>query len=160
MGGSVKINCRGNNLVVFLNKKNIGDVDFYDKSSLETYFRRLFSKFSDFGISISGSYDITVYIDLSGVILEISSKDSDYYYDIDMDITISKYSGFIYKVSDILFSGKYFSYDGCFYYEPNDIDFTLFGILIENSEIVYGKDCFDIKRKGHIIDKCVQNMYN
>lgn len=156
----MKIDCRDNNLIVFLNKKNISGVDFYDKSSLESYFRGLFSKLCDYGIEMSGSYDITVYIDCCGVVLEIVQDDAEYYYDVDMNITVSNYKGFIYKVSDFLFPGNYYSYNGCLYYDGFDIDFIKCGILIENSEIIYGKECFDIKRNGHIIDKCVQNMYN
>ncbi len=156
----MKIDYRDNNLIVFLNRKNIDGVDFYDKSSLESYFRKLFSKLGDYGIEIGGSYSITVYVDKCGVILEVARDDVDYYYDVDMNITVSKYSGFIYRVNDFLFSGNYYCYNGCLFFEPDDIDFVSYGILIENSDIIYGRECFDIKRKGILIDNCVQNMYN
>ena len=156
----MKIDYNDNNLIVFLNKKNIDGVDFYDKSSLESYFRKLFSKLGDYGIELGGSYNITVYVDKCGVVLEVFRDDVDYYYDVDMNITVSKYSGFIYRVNDFLFSGNYYCYNGCLFLEPDDIDFVSYGILIENSDIIYGRECFDIKRKGILIDNCVQNMYN
>ena len=149
-----------NNLIVFLNRKYIDGVDFLDRSSLESYFRDLFSKFGELGVLLDGGYDVTVYRDYCGVILEVSPSQSDYFYDVDMNITVSKNNGFVFKVNDFLFSGKYFTFNGSLYYEPSDISFVSYGILIENSEIIYGRECFDIKRRGRLIDKCVQNMYN
>ena len=151
----MKIDFRDNNLIVFLNKRSVDGLDFYNKSELEKYFRNLFLLFKDiYDFELSGSYDINVYIDnCYGAILEIISVDDNYfdYCDvIDMNIVVSKYKNFLYK-SDILVNNidcSVYSYNGCFYYEPNDSDFFKLGLLIENSDIIYGEDVCFIKRNG------------
>ena len=151
----MKIDFKDNNLIVFLNKRNIDGIDFYNKSELEKYFRNLFLILNDaYNFDLSGCYDINVYIDnYYGVVLEIISVDDNYfdYCDvIDMNIIISKYRNFLYK-SDILVKNidfTIYSYNGSFYYELNDSDFFKLGLLIENSDIIYGEDAYIIKKNG------------
>ncbi len=157
----MKIDLRGNNLIVFLNKSNVSDIDFFNRSELEDYFRKLFLKFNnDYDINMNGSYNIDVYIDDSyGIVLEIVKEDVEYfdYCDVvDMKITVSKYKNFLYKLNGYLNNFDncdLYLYDGFFYISPHNIDFYSLGILIENSEIIYGKKCFDIMSKSKII-KC------
>lgn len=155
MGGIVKIDIRDNNLIVFLNKRNIRDVDFFNKSELERYFRDLFLDLKDiYDLDLSGSYDINVYIDdCYGVVLEIISIDYTYfdYCDVvDMNIVISKYRNFLYKSDRFIknIDSIIYSYNGSFYYELNNIDFLKLGLLVENSDIIYGEDVDFVKKNG------------
>ena len=158
----MKIDFRDNNLIVFLNKRSIDGIDFYNKSELEKYFRNLFLLFKNiYDFELSGSYDINVYTDsYYGAILEIISVDDNYfeYCDvIDMNIVVSKYRNFLYK-SDILIKNidcNIYSYDGSFYYELNDSDFFRLGLLIENSDIIYGEDVCFIKQNGLKLSDCL-----
>ena len=155
MGGIVKIDIRDNNLIVFLNKRNIRDVDFFNKSELERYFRDLFLDLKDiYDLDLSGSYDINVYIDdCYGVVLKIISID-DTYFDycdvVDMNIVISKYRNFLYKSDRFIknIDSIIYSYNGSFYYELNNIDFLKLGLLVENSDIIYGEDVDFVKKNG------------
>ena len=155
----MKIDVRDNNLIVFLNNKNILGIDFYNTRELEKYFRELFFKLSDdYSFDLSGSYNIDVFIDRFGVVLEIEPIDS--YYDccdiVDMNITISKYKGFLYK-SDCFIDVDcdVYLYDSSFYYEPLNVSFLDIGKLFENCDIVYGFDVYDIKRNGKLLSRFV-----
>lgn len=155
MGGIVKIDFRDNNLIVFLNKRSIKNVDFFNKSELERYFRDLFLDFKNvYDLDLSGSYDINVYIDdCYGVILEIISVDDNYfdYCDVvDMNIVVSKYRNFLYKTDRFIknIDSVIYSYNGSFYYELKNIDFLNLGLVIENSDIIYGEDVYFIKKNA------------
>ena len=152
----MKIEFRDNNLVVFLNKKIIEGVNFFDNSELENYFKGLFLKIdSDYGIDMEGSYNISVFIDeFFGAILEVVKDEQDYYdyYDsIVMNISVSKYRNFLYKLNGWLSDFKncnLYVYNGSIYISPCNVDFYSLGIIIENSEIIYGKECFDILKNA------------
>ncbi len=156
----MKVDIRDNNLIVFLIKSNVSDIDFFNKSKLEDYFKDLFLKINDnYDIEMNGSYDINVYIDeFYGMILEITKEDVEYfdYCDfIDMKINISKCKYFLYKLNGNLdrFNGcDLYLYDGFIYAYPRNIDFFSLGILVENSEIIYGESCLDVVSKGKIIE--------
>lgn len=150
----LKIDFRDNNLIVFLNSKSIDGLSF-NEQNLEKYFRSLFFKLGDYGLEFSGSYDIDVYIADYGMIVVVKSNGIDYYDDIvTMNISISKYHGFLYK-SDFFIDVDcdIYCYDGCFYYDPRDVDFIDIGILFENCEIIYGRMVHDIRFSGNVIDK-------
>lgn len=150
----MKIDFRDNNLIVFLNKKMVSGVDFFNKSILEKYFRDLFLKFNEtYDIDMNGSYNINVFADDNyGIVLEIEKEEIEYfdYYDVvDMNITISKYNKFLYKLNNYIDNlGKIYLYNENLYLEPINIDFFKMGLLIENSEVVYGKKCIDIIKNG------------
>lgn len=154
----MKVDFRNGNLIVFLNKKMVSEIDFLDKCLLEKYFRSLFLKIDDiFNISLLGCYDVNVFIDeFYGVILEIIKNDDcfDCYNVVDMNICISDFTGFIYKIdNDIMtFDGNYYFYNDSIYFEPKFDDFVNMGLLIENSSIIYGSECFKIKKNGILLD--------
>lgn len=158
----MKVEFRDNNFIVFLHKKFIVDIDFFNKSVLEKYFRNLFMKFKDYyNIDVSGSYEITVYVDdVYGAILYIVKEDLDYfdYYDnqVDMTIIISKHKKFLYKlkcpIDDVIFSKcDIYLYNESFYILPNDVDYVLLGSLLECSELVYGDDASEIICHGKLV---------
>ena len=64
-----------------------------------------------------------------------------------MHLNLSKYDEILYKTNDIIQNNMYI-YNGEIYIEPQDTDFKTLGIIIENSEIIYGKKAHIIKKKG------------
>ena len=150
-----------NNLIVFLNRKSVSSVDFSDKDMLEDYFKKLFLKLSDdFSIEIFGSFDIEVFNDkFYGSIIVIRKNDDyfDYCDIVDMKISVSKFSGFLYKVDDfICFDNcNVYSCNGCFYLDPLSADFYDVGVLFECCDIIYGKDVYDIKMLGTKVNNCL-----
>ena len=150
----MRIDVRDNNLIVFLNKKNIDNIDFYNKYELQKYFKKLFLSFKNiYDLDLCGNYDINVYIDkYYGIILEIISVDDDYfdYCDvIDMNIVVSKYKNFLYKMDELIdVDCDIYCYNGYFYYEPKNVDFFKLGFFIENGEVIYGSDVYNVKKNG------------
>lgn len=164
----MKIDFKNGNLIVFLNKEKVSEIDFLDKCLLEKYFKSLFLKIdSIFNISLLGCYNVNVFMDeFYGAILEIIKDDDcfDCYNVIDMNICISEFTGFVYKIDNAVMNleGNYYLYNDSIYFEPKFNDFITLGFLIENSSVVYGVDSFRIKKNGVLldIDKTVLNMYN
>lgn len=150
----MRIDVRDNNLIVFLNKKNIDNIDFYNKYELQKYFKKLFLSFKNiYDLDLCGNYDINVYIDkYYGIILEIISVDDDYfdYCDvIDMNIVVSKYKNFLYKMDELIdVDCDIYCHNGYFYYEPKNVDFFKLGFFIENGEVIYGSDVYTVKKNG------------
>ena len=155
----MKIDFRDNNFIVFFNNKISDNINFIDKNELENFFKKIFEKIKDiYDISISGSYNIELFIDYDyGIIALIKKDDVEYfdYYDsqIDINITISKYDKFVYKLKGALDKrfGKYcdiYYYDNDFYVVPKRIDFISMGYLIENCEMIYGKKVSCIIKNG------------
>lgn len=151
----MKIDFKDNNLIVFLNINMISSIDFSNEVEIEEYFRKLFLKIeTDYNIDFSGSYDIDVFLDkFYGAVIDIK-KNEDYfeYCNVDMNISVSKFNGFVYKVDDFCFDfcNVYF-YDGCFYLEPVSIDFYDMGSILEFCEVVYGKKANDVRLFGKVI---------
>ncbi len=157
----MKIEKKDNNLIVFLNKKNIPQIDLNNKIELEKNFQKIFNKLNTiYDMEINGYYDINMYNNEQyGMILEIKQKDSDYfeYYDtVDMNITLSKYKDILYKIENfnkkIIDNSTIYIYKGEIYIEPKNIEFQKLGLIIENSEIIYGKKTNTIKNNGKKIN--------
>ena len=145
-----------NDLVVFLNNKCIENIDFSDKNNFETYFRVLFLKLKNiYGISISGYYDINVYINkYFGVVLEIFREPLecfDYFNSIDMKVNIIKNSEFLYQINDFSDKHKIYFYKNNLYLKiSKEISFVEFGKLLENSVLVYGNIVDEILKYGKL----------
>lgn len=152
----MKIEKRDNKLIVFLNEKIKKDFDFKDKIDLEKKFQSLFSKLNKiYNLEISGNYDIEIYnIEEYGLILEIEQQEEymSYYDYIDMNINISKYDEILYKLNNfektILSNSTIYIYSDEIYVTPKKNEFQLIGQIIENSEIIYGKNAHKIKTKA------------
>ena len=148
---------RGNDFIVFFNKLESSNINFKNSRDLELYFKKFFLKIKKlYDIDVSGSYDITVYVDDDfGILLDVIKEDSSFYDDtVDMKIIVSSYNKFVYKINrDIPFDCNYYLYHDCLYARPkNPIDFIKQGILFENCEIVYGEEANDIIYNGFIVD--------
>lgn len=160
----MKIENKDNNLIVFLNKKIAPKIDFTNKIDLEKYFQKLFIKLNNiYELDLCGSFEINIYNNAYGIILEITKKDIeyfDYYDEVDMKITISKYNDVLYKLNnyndEIEKTCELYTYNGIIYAYPKNDNFQKLGKLIENSEIIYGKKCHQIKKK---LKKIIPNFY-
>jgi hypothetical protein len=67
-----------------------------------------------------------------------------------MNIVVSKYRNFLYKTDRFIknIDSVIYSYNGSFYYELKNIDFLNLGLVIENSDIIYGEDVYFIKKNA------------
>ena len=161
----MKIEEKDNKLIVFLNKKNKKDFNFKDKIKLEKKFQSLFLKLKKiYNLETSGTYDIEIYIiEKYGLILEIEKQEEyiNYCDYVDMNIKISKYNEIIYKLKNyeknIINSSTIYVYSDELYIVPKKNEFQLIGQIIENSEIIYGKEAKNIKAKAK---KISPNMLN
>lgn len=145
----MKIEYRDNKLIVFFNNKILN----IDKLNIDRQIKDIFSKLDKiYNIDLDGCYDVEVYIDNNiGCVLSIVKDNLDYYdYDlVDVNVNISKYGKFVFKVNDIYdfgFRCSYYLYKGGLYVLP--ISFGNVGYLFENGEVIYGEIVNDVIEKG------------
>ena len=153
------------NIIVFLNKFNIKDIDFKNRDNIEKNFRNIFLKLKHiYGLNIRGYYNINIYVDdYYGATLEIEHEDIEYfdYFDnkVDMRVNVINDNKFLYKIKDIFMIGKeilkkldiYVFKDE--YYVKLKKNFTDYeiGIILENGELIYGDITSDILKLGNKI---------
>ena len=146
----MKIEKQDNNLIVFFNEKTAPKN--INKIELEKYFQKMFNKLNNiYNLDLKGNYEINIYKNKYGVILEIKKEEIEYfdYYDtIDMHLNISKYNDILYKTTNIIKDTNIYAYKGEIYIEPIEIEFNKLGQIIENSEIIYGEKAYNIKKRG------------
>lgn len=149
----MKIDFEDNDLIVFLCNERVKNIDFFNKAELDNYFKDLFLKLNDiYCLDLIGSYEIELFIDSDcGIILRICEDDIDYYGSIiDISVSISKCNKFIFKlngsIGDLLEKCELFIFNDDLYIIPLNFNYLEYGILLENSEIVYGKKYYEIKK--------------
>jgi len=154
-----------NNIIVFLNSLNIKNIDFDNRENIEKNFRNIFLKLKHiYDIDVEGYYNINIYKDISyGAVLEIEHENIDYfdYLDktIDMRVNVISNTKFLYKLYDILKldkktldKAKLFSFKNEYYLFLKEISFYELGILIENSDLIYGSIVDEILKFGKEIN--------
>lgn len=156
----MKIVMRDDKIVVFLNKKEIVNLDFNDELKLEEYFKMLFIKLKkNYEIELNGYYNIDVYQDKQfGAILEIENEELEYYNyfnQIDMKINILKNSSFLYEIEYGFLDNEILSQTICYKNSDKiylkiekDINDITFAKILEYSEIIYGDVIQDILKYG------------
>jgi hypothetical protein len=161
----MKIEKKDNTLIVFLNKKIISRINLNNRIEQEKSFQKIFDRLNTiYNLEINGQYEINMYNNEQyGIILEIKQKESEYfdYYDtIDMNIIISKYNDIIYRVENLykVENTDIYIYNGEIYIEPKNIKFEKLGLIMENSEIIYGKKANIIKKKGKRLNHKNRNL--
>ena len=146
------------NITIFLNNYYIKNLDMNNKENIEKFIKQISEKYN---IKLFGYYDVQIYYDKNyGIIIKIKKEELEYidYFNqsFGMNIEIIENS-FLYKIEDILpmknIENKYIirKLQDSFYIElkvPSSIDF---GIILENSEIIYGDEADRIINKGNII---------
>ena len=139
------------NIIIFLNKIIVENIDLEDRENLEEYFKKIFLKLKKiYDITISGYFVIDVYIDDNyGIIMELNKEELDYYeyFDnqIDMRIIIHDDVTFLYEIDDILLLDKkirknisLYYYQNKYYIKINKIlNFIALGYILENSNSIY-----------------------
>ena len=99
------------NMIIFLNKIYLNQIDFEDKEKLEIYFRKLLKTLKEFyKININGYYEINVYVDNNyGVILELKKEEIEYfsYYEDEVDMQLIVHNTvFLYEIEDYFWIEK------------------------------------------------------
>lgn len=152
----------GENIVIFLNNQYLKNIDLENKESIEKLVKRINNKYD---IKLSGYYEINIYLDhTSGIILEIKEEQLEYIDylngEIEMNIQVVENS-FLYKIEDIekITSLKnkviLFKYLDSIYLKPINLSEIELGIVIENSEIIYGKKAETIIDKSKMLKEVI-----
>ena len=154
-----------NNIIVFLNKFNIRNIDFKNRENIEKHFRNIFLKLKHiYGLNIKGYYNINIYIDdYYGATLEIEHEDIDYfdYFEtqVDMRVNVINDNNFLYKIKDIFMINKeilkkidiYTFKDEYYIKLKKEIDNYELGFILESGELIYGDITSDILKLGNKI---------
>ena len=133
------------NIIIFLNKSLIENIDLEDRENLEEYFRKIFLKLKKmYDIIINGYFIIDVYIDNNyGMIMELNKEELEYfdYFDnqVDMRIIIHDDVKFLYEIEDILLLDKkelkkynVYYYKNKYYLDPKgELTFMDIGHIVE-----------------------------
>lgn len=151
------------NMIIFLNKIYLNQIDFEDKEKLEIYFRKLLKTLKEFyKININGYYEINVYVDNNyGVILELKKEEIEYfsYYEDEVDMQLIVHNTvFLYEIEDYFWIEKelknkilLYKYNKKIYMVINhNIDDILLGKIIENGNLKYKDNQKIIKEKNLI----------
>ena len=153
------------NMIIFLNKLYLEDIDFSDKDELEIYFQKLLKILKTYyNININGYYKINVYIDkYYGAILELSKEELEYfgYFDgeVDMQLIIHN-NNFLYEIEDYFWIDEelrkkisLYKYNNKIYISINQIiDNVSIGKIMENSKIKYYLDNKIIMKEKNLIN--------
>ncbi len=149
---------KGDGVIIYLSRQYIKNNDLKDREAAEKLIHSINKKYN---IELYGYYDTKIYIDKNyGIIIEIKKEELEYmdYFNagLEMNIEIIEDS-FLYKVEDI-FSIKGLDkfvvrkYDDSIYLEIQNISDINLGIILENAEIIYGKQANFIMNKSRIIN--------
>ncbi|MBQ9181940.1 MAG: hypothetical protein IJ134_04840 [Bacilli bacterium] len=148
-------------IIIFLNKNYVSDINFKDKDELEDYFRFLFLNLKkNYNINFSGYYIINVYLDkYYGSVIELEKEEFEYYdsftNQVDMRISVID-SNFLYEIEDPYFldnldNFKIYTYKNKFYLQiEKDISNIQISNIVEHSNIVYS-DTEDIIYKSELV---------
>jgi len=157
----MKLITDGDTIVLYLNKMYISTLDFTDKEATERYMKRLLMKISTkYDIVFDGYYVINLCVDMNyGVVIEVVKEELEYldYFGNQIEINTKVTQGsFLYEISnyDKTLFKKFTVYKvkDKFYLRSKQIISDLeMGQMLEQAEIVYGKEADDIIRKAKIV---------
>ena len=138
------------NMIIFLNKMYLLNIDFNNEENIEKYFKKLLKKLKNYyNININGYYEIDVYIDkLYGVVLELEKQELEYYgyFDDEVDMQITIYNKeFVYEIKDYFWiddkiknKTKIYKYKNKLYLVVKEkIKELELGKILEHSKIIY-----------------------
>ena len=154
----MKIEVIDDNIIVFLNKFIVNNLDYRDSNVLESELKKIFDKLNKlYNIKIKGYYDVNLYIDNNyGIILELIKDDIGYDdFDEVIDMRILTYDiNLLYKIKNLIpleIKHKIYFYRNNLYLEIDEnIDSIKMGKILENSEIIY-KNTEDIIKYGKVL---------
>lgn len=150
-------------ITIFLNKMFMPKIDFSDREELENCINQIISKVENiYDIKLYGYYNARVYMDkYYGIIIKIKKEDLEYldYFNEQLEINIELIEDtFLYKIEDLFNLNKnilkkciiYKNKENVFL-KPNIISNIELGLIIENAEIIYGKEAKNIIKKSQIV---------
>lgn len=137
-------------LVIYLKKYKVYNIDFSDEKKLEDILKKLFNRLNEYyDIKIQGYYNIDIYIDKNyGGVLKLNKEELEYYdyFDnqVDMKIIINK-TPFMYQVEDFfdidLKKYNVYKYLNNIYLLPKKrLSNIELAKLMENSVVIYDSD--------------------
>lgn len=161
----LKLITKDNNTSIYLNKYYLQELNVDNRDFLERYFRKLFKSLSkNFGLSVSGYYNIKIHMDkYYGVIIELIKDEVDYFdyfiNQVDMRIVIEKNSCFLYKINDFFFIDEdlknklviYLFKNNLYLQVKDQIDDIEFAKILENGTIIFDKNVDKIITKGKVL---------
>ena len=152
------------NIVFFLNKIYLDNVDIKDESLIEKKLIKLINKIQkQYNIDLNGYYNVYIYKDKNyGIIIEMEKEKLDYldYFNNQIELNIEIIEDtFLYKIDNIFTIDKtlleklviYINKDEIYIKIKENINDIELGKIIENSQIIYGNKAKLIKKQSKII---------
>lgn len=152
------------NIVIFLDKIYLHTLDLTNQNLIEKKLIKLINKIQNkYSIDLNGYYNVFIYKDNNyGLIIDMQKEELEYldYFNNQIELNIEVIEdSFLYKIEDIFWLNKSIL-NKCIIYKNGDTiylkakdnlnNFEL-GIILENGEIIYGKQANNIKKKSQII---------
>ena len=152
------------NIVIFLDKIYLHTLDLTNQNLIEKKLIKLINKIQNkYNIDLNGYYNVFIYKDNNyGLIIDMQKEELEYldYFNNQIELNIEVIEdSFLYKIEDIFWLNKSIL-NKCIIYKNGDTiylkakdnlnNFEL-GIILENGEIIYGKQANNIKKKSQII---------
>ena len=152
------------NIVFFLNKIYLDNIDIKDESLIEKKLIKLINKIQkQYNIDLNGYYNVYIYKDKNyGLIIEMEKEKLDYldYFNNQIELNIEIIEDtFLYKIDNIFTINKtllekliiYINKDEIYLKIKENINDIELGQIIENSQIIYGNKAKSIKKQSKII---------
>ena len=152
------------NIVFFLNKIYLDNMDLKDENPIEKKLIKLINKIQkQYNIDLSGYYNVYIYKDKNyGLIIEMEKEKLDYldYFNNQIELNIEIIEDtFLYKIDNIFTIDKtllekliiYINKDEIYLKIKENINDIELGQIIENSQIIYGNKAKSIKKQSKII---------
>lgn len=152
------------NIVIFLDKIYLHTIDLTNQNLIEKKLIKLINKIQNkYKIDLNGYYNVFIYKDNNyGLIIDMQKEELEYldYFNNQIELNIEVIEdSFLYKIEDIFCLNKYIL-NKCIIYKNKDniylkVKDTLnnfeLAIILENGEIIYGKEANNIRKKSQII---------
>lgn len=161
---NVKLTLQNNEIIIYLNKTYIKNIDLQNKKILENYLNKLLNKIKNkYELYISGYYDVKIYLSEEyGIIINIEKENLDYpeYFagEIDMNISVIE-DRFLYEVENIDIPKsilkkleKYKFLDKIYLHPKENLSDIELGVILENTKLIYGEKAKQILAKSRKIE--------
>jgi hypothetical protein len=152
------------NIVIFLGKNYLNNIDITDKVKIETSVLALINKIkTKYNLDFSGYYNADLYKDDNyGIIISIKKEQLEYleYFNNQLELNVEVIEdAFLYKVEDIFkinpqLLKKFIIYkikDNIYLKAKDKISNIELGMILENSTIIYGREARNIIYKSKIV---------
>ena len=161
---NVKLTLQNSEIIIYLNKTYIKNIDLQNKKILENYLNKLLNKIKNkYELYISGYYDVKIYLSEEyGIIINIEKENLDYpeYFvgEIDMNISVIE-DKFLYEVENIDIPKsilnkleKYKFLDKIYLRPKGSLSDIELGVILENTKLIYGEKAKQILTKSRKIE--------